>query len=69
VPCVAVVENMCHFDADGKRYYPFGRGSGSQAWIMFLNLNYFFLLNHILGNDIDIFMMLYSIVYCICLSV
>ncbi|GAV82056.1 DUF59 domain-containing protein/DUF971 domain-containing protein/ParA domain-containing protein/AAA_31 domain-containing protein, partial [Cephalotus follicularis] len=25
VPCVAVVENMCHFDADGKRYYPFGR--------------------------------------------
>ncbi|KAK9102155.1 hypothetical protein Sjap_019409 [Stephania japonica] len=31
VPCVAVVENMCHFDADGKRYYPFGRGSGSQA--------------------------------------
>ncbi|GFS40988.1 ATP binding protein [Actinidia rufa] len=27
VPCVAVVENMCHFDADGKRYYPFGRGS------------------------------------------
>ncbi|GFY80879.1 ATP binding protein [Actinidia rufa] len=26
VPCVAVVENMCHFDADGKRYYPFGRG-------------------------------------------
>ncbi|KAF9617262.1 hypothetical protein IFM89_035206 [Coptis chinensis] len=31
VPCVAVVENMCHFDADGKRHYPFGRGSGSQA--------------------------------------
>ncbi|KAI3977320.1 hypothetical protein MKX01_000233 [Papaver californicum] len=31
VPCVAVVENMCHFDADGKRYYPFGRGSGSQV--------------------------------------
>lgn len=31
VPCVAVVENMCRFDADGKRYYPFGRGSGSQA--------------------------------------
>ncbi|XP_065849839.1 fe-S cluster assembly factor HCF101, chloroplastic isoform X2 [Euphorbia lathyris] len=30
VPCIAVVENMCHFDADGKRYYPFGRGSGSQ---------------------------------------
>ncbi|CAN4096366.1 unnamed protein product [Withania somnifera] len=32
VPCVAVVENMCHFDADGKRYYPFGRGSGSQQF-------------------------------------
>ncbi|GMH04627.1 hypothetical protein Nepgr_006467 [Nepenthes gracilis] len=31
VPCVAVVENMCHFDADGKRYYPFGKGSGSQV--------------------------------------
>ncbi|KAL9242385.1 hypothetical protein vseg_016390 [Gypsophila vaccaria] len=31
VPCVAVVENMCHFDADGKRYYPFGQGSGSQV--------------------------------------
>ncbi|KAI4380689.1 hypothetical protein MLD38_006852 [Melastoma candidum] len=31
VPCVAVVENMCHFDADGKRYYPFGRGSGAQV--------------------------------------
>lgn len=31
VPCVAVVENMCHFDADGKRYYPFGRGSGIQV--------------------------------------
>lgn len=31
MPCVAVVENMCHFDADGKRYYPFGRGSGSQV--------------------------------------
>jgi hypothetical protein len=68
VPCVAVVENMCHFDADGKRYYPFGRGSGSQARIKFLNLN-FRLLNRILGNNMDIFMMLYSIVYCICLSV
>lgn len=22
---------MCHFDADGKRYYPLGRGSGSQV--------------------------------------
>lgn len=31
VPCVAVVENMCHFDADGKRFYPFGRGSGSEV--------------------------------------
>ncbi|XWS17219.1 hypothetical protein CRYUN_Cryun33cG0049500 [Craigia yunnanensis] len=31
VPCIAVVENMCHFDADGKCYYPFGRGSGSQV--------------------------------------
>lgn len=31
MPCVAVVENMSHFDADGKRYYPFGRGSGSQV--------------------------------------
>ncbi|PIA65194.1 hypothetical protein AQUCO_00100586v1 [Aquilegia coerulea] len=31
VPCIAVVENMCHFDADGKRHYPFGRGSGSQV--------------------------------------
>eukprot|EP00249_Psilotum_nudum_P010816 c22784_g1_i1 orf=274-1902(+) len=31
VPCIAVVENMCHFDADGKRYYPFGRGSGRQV--------------------------------------
>ncbi|EFJ30155.1 hypothetical protein SELMODRAFT_91144 [Selaginella moellendorffii] len=31
VPCLAVVENMCYFDADGKRYYPFGRGSGKQV--------------------------------------
>ncbi|CAN1781241.1 Fe-S cluster assembly factor HCF101, chloroplastic [Linum perenne] len=31
VPCVAVVENMCHFDGDGKRFYPFGRGSGSEV--------------------------------------
>ncbi|GKC95966.1 ARID DNA-binding domain-containing protein, partial [Tanacetum coccineum] len=25
------VENMCHFDADGKWFYLFGRGSGSQV--------------------------------------
>ncbi|KAL6221829.1 hypothetical protein ACLB2K_005222 [Fragaria x ananassa] len=31
VPCVAVVENMSHFDADGKRHYPFGKGSGSEV--------------------------------------
>ncbi|CAL9085404.1 unnamed protein product [Musa acuminata var. zebrina] len=31
VPCIAVVENMCYFDADSKRYYPFGKGSGSQV--------------------------------------
>ena len=22
---------MCYFDADEKRYYPFGQGSGAQA--------------------------------------
>ncbi|KAH7436873.1 hypothetical protein KP509_05G039700 [Ceratopteris richardii] len=31
VPCIAVVENMCHFEADGKYYYPFGRGSGQEV--------------------------------------
>ena len=31
VPCVAVVENMSFFDGDdGKRYHPFGRGSGDR---------------------------------------
>jgi hypothetical protein len=30
VPCVAVVENMSFFDGDdGKRYHPFGTGSGA----------------------------------------
>lgn len=47
VPCVAVVENMCHFDADGKRYYPFGRGSGAEVWESFTKSNIKFILNKI----------------------
>ncbi|KAL2645017.1 hypothetical protein R1flu_012604 [Riccia fluitans] len=31
VPCIALVENMCYFDGDGKRYYPFGKGSGPEV--------------------------------------
>lgn len=32
VPCVAAVENMSYFDGDdGKRYFPFGSGSGERV--------------------------------------
>ena len=27
---MAVVENMSYFEADGKRYFPFGTGSGDR---------------------------------------
>lgn len=36
VPCIAVVENMCFFEGDDKRYYPFGQGSGAQVHSSFL---------------------------------
>jgi hypothetical protein len=32
---------MCYFDADEKRYYPFGQGSGAQA--RQIRVDYFFL--------------------------
>jgi hypothetical protein len=32
VPCAAVAENMSYFDGDdGRRYHPFGRGSGDRV--------------------------------------
>lgn len=27
---MAVVENMSYFEADGKRFFPFGKGSGDR---------------------------------------
>lgn len=56
VPCVAVVENMCHFDADGKRYYPFGRGSGSEAWITSLIVYFLSASSYLRKNHIEMFM-------------
>ena len=30
VPCAAVVENMAHFEVDGVKHFPFGKGSGER---------------------------------------